>query len=134
MTPIERLYYALGELSYAIAKADGTIQKEEKEKLHGILDAEFKTHKGNLNLTEIIFHILQKDGTDTQTAYINALKELKLNSQYVSEQLKTHFIEVIKKVAAAFPPVTQSERNVIDDFIYQVKLIEGDPVFSSQTE
>jgi uncharacterized tellurite resistance protein B-like protein len=134
MTPIERLYYALGELAYAIAKADGIIQKEEKEKLHGILETEFRTHKVGFDISEIIFQILQKDGTDSKTAYDNALYELKLNSQYVSEHLKTHFIAVMKKVGEAFPPVTQSEGSIIDDFIYQVKSIKGDEVFSAGTE
>jgi uncharacterized tellurite resistance protein B-like protein len=134
MTPIERLYYALGELAYAIAKADGKIQREEKEKLHGILEAEFRAHQLNFDVSEIIFSILGKDGTDSKTAYANAMRELKLNSQYVSEQLKLHFIGVIKKVAEAFPPVTKDERGIIDDFIYEVKSIKGDPVFSKETE
>lgn len=134
MTQIEQLYYALGEVAYAIAKADGTIQKEEKERLHDILEEEFQKHKPGFDLSEIIFQILKKDGMDSKTAYEWALKEIRLNSQYVSETLKLHFIAVIKKVAAAFPPVTRAERELIDDFIYQLKSIKGDPVFSSQTE
>ncbi len=134
MTPIERLYYALGEVAYAIAKADGKIQKEEKDKLEMILETEFRTHKTGFDITEIIFNILQKEGMDSKTAYDWALKEMRLNSQYVSEKLKKHFVGVIKKVAAAFPPVTREEREYIDDFIYQLKSIKGDSVFSSQTE
>ncbi|MCX6312463.1 MAG: hypothetical protein NT084_12600 [Bacteroidetes bacterium] len=134
MTPIERLYYALGEAAYAIAQADGKIQQEEKNKLQAILEEEFRTHKAGFDITEIIFHILQKEGMDSETAYEWALKEMKLNSQYVSENLKNHFIGVMKKVAAAFPPITRAERELIDDFIYQIKFIKGDSVFSSQTD
>ncbi|HET6990023.1 MAG TPA: hypothetical protein VFJ43_01815 [Bacteroidia bacterium] len=134
MTPIEQLYYALGEVAYAIAKADGTIQKEEKEKLQSILETEFRVHKPGFEITEIIFQILQKDETDSKTAYDWALKAMRLNSQYISENLKQHFINVIKKVAAAFPPTTSAEREYIDDFIYQLKSIKGDSVFSYETE
>lgn len=134
MTPIESLYYALGQAAYAIAKTDGTIQKEEKDKLEGILEVEFKTYKPGFDTTKIIFHVLQKESMDSKTAYEWALKEMKLNSQYVSESLKRHFVEVIKKVAAAFPPVTRQERELIDDFIYQIKFIKGDSVFSSKTD
>ena len=134
MTNIERLYYALGEVAYAIAKADGTIQKEERQKLHLILEEEFKKHKSGFDFTEIIFQILAKEGMDSKTAYGWALKEIRLNSQYVSETLKQHFISTIKKVAEAFPPVERSERELIDDFIYQLKSVKGDDVFSSQTE
>ncbi len=134
MTPIEELYYALGEVAYAIAKADGTIQQAEKEKLHAILNEEFKTHKAATDLSEIIFQVLAKEGMDSQTVYEWALKEMRLNSQYVSETLKMRFVETIKKVAEAFPPVTRAEREIIDDFIYKLKSIQGDPVFSSETE
>lgn len=134
MTPIENLYMALGELAYAIAKVDGSIQKGEKEKLHGILKTELDKHELNFDHTEIIFHILKKDAMNSKTAYEWALKEMRLNSHYVSEQLKQRFISVIKKVAEAFPPVTRQERELIDDFIYQVKSIKGDPVFSKKTE
>jgi hypothetical protein len=36
MTPVQSLYYALGEIVYAIAKSDGKVQREENDKLHQI--------------------------------------------------------------------------------------------------
>jgi hypothetical protein len=135
MTPIERLYYALGEVAYAIAKADGNIQKEERDSLNRILEEEFKKNKTTFDLTEIIFQILRKEsGTDSKTAFEWAMKEIKLNSQYVSEPLKQHFVAVIEKVAEAFPPVTHAERILLNDFLFELKKIKGDPVFSIQTE
>lgn len=134
MTPVETLYMALGEVAYAIASADGKIQKEEKNKLHSILKEEFNNHGLSFDSSEIIFHILQKPDTDSKTAYEWALKNIQLNSHYVSESLKKKFISVIKKVAESFPPITKEERALIDDFIYRLKNVKGDPVFSKETE
>jgi hypothetical protein len=136
MEHIEQLYYALGELCYAIAhaRAEGSIQKGEKERLHLILEAEFKEHENLTDPTEIIFQVLQKEGMDSKTAYGWAIREMKLNSQYLSENLKSHFVSVILKVSEAFPPVTHEEQELISDFILQLKEMKGDPVFSHLTE
>jgi uncharacterized tellurite resistance protein B-like protein len=134
MEQIQELYYALGELCYAIAKADGVIQKEEKDRLHSILETEFRGRRGGFETTEIIFQILQREGMDSKTAYDWAIREIKLNSQYVSETLKKHFISVINNVATSFPPGSIEERKLIDDFIRELNNIQGDPVFSHLTE
>ena len=44
-------YYALGLVCYAVAKADGTIQQEEKEKLQSIVNRELenKVQKYSVN-------------------------------------------------------------------------------------
>jgi uncharacterized tellurite resistance protein B-like protein len=134
MDHIEQLYYALGELCYAMAKVDGTIRKEEKNKLHAILDAEFKGNNIGFEPAEIVFQILQKEGMESGPAYEWAIKELKLNSEYVSENLKKHFISVLHKVAEAFPPVSAKEGKLLDTFIKDLNAIHGDPVFSHLTE
>ena len=134
MEQIEQLYYALGELCYAIDKADRKIEKEEKDKLHRILVTEFKDHESLINPAEIVFHILQKESMDSKTAYEWALHELKLNSQYLSEKLKAHFRSVIAKVAEAFPAVTGEGNALVSDAINQLNAIQGDPVFSRLTE
>jgi hypothetical protein len=136
MEHIEQLYYALGEMCYAIAhaRAEGIIQKGEKERLHLILQAEFKGQEGLTDPAEIIFQILKKEGLDSRTAYDWAVREMRLNSQYLSEDLKTHFVSVIDRVAEAFPPVTAEEKELISDFVLQLKEMKGDPVFSHLTE
>ena len=37
MDGLEKLYYSLGQLAYVIAKADGVIQQEEKQRYNKIL-------------------------------------------------------------------------------------------------
>src|SRR6185436_16813027 len=36
MSPIENLYYAMGELAYSVASADGRVQPEERKKFSDI--------------------------------------------------------------------------------------------------
>ncbi len=134
MTPVQSLYYALGEVAYAVAKADGTIQPQERERLHDILTSEFKSHKEDVNCAEIIFHLLKREQISSSTAYERGMHEIRLNSHYMSETLKQKFISVIRKVAEAFPPVVGQEQAVINDFTKELNAIHGDPVFSRETE
>lgn len=129
MTPLESLHYAIGELAYTVAFSDGKVQKEEREKFQDIVAAEMKHKDYNFDVSDIIFQILQKEKVDSDTVYDWAMKEIKLNSQYVSPELKSTFVNVMEKVAAAFPPVTAVEKNIIEKFKKDISAVEGDPVF-----
>lgn len=130
MTPLENLHLALGELAYAIARADGEIQKEEREKFQNIVAAEIRSKDYDFDISGIIFQVLDKDKyADPQTSYDWGMKEIRLNSHYLSPELKQTFIVVMEKVARAFPPVTKEERNFLEMFKKDIESIEGDPVF-----
>jgi uncharacterized tellurite resistance protein B-like protein len=129
MTPTENLYYALGEMAYAVARADGRIQNDEVKKFHAILEAELQVAGDSLNIADIIFHIMDKDHVDAETAYTNAIRQMKLNSQYLSAEMKLSFLHVVEKVAIAFPPALRSEKNMIARFRKDISEIWGDPVF-----
>lgn len=116
MTPTENLYYALGELSYAIAKADGRIQNDEVKKFHAILEAELQVPDDSLSVADIIFHIMDKDHVDAETAYRNAMNQMRLYSHYFTPEMKLAFLHVAEKVGIAFPPTLRSERNMIARF------------------
>ncbi|HEY4798208.1 MAG TPA: TerB family tellurite resistance protein [Bacteroidia bacterium] len=129
MTPIESLHYALGEMAYAIANADGKVQKEELKKFRNIVEAELRCKDYAFDVSDIIFHIMNRDHTDSKTSYEWAMNQIRLNSHYLSPQLKNTFIRVMEKIAKAFPPVTKSEQNLIDRFKKEIAPINGDPVF-----
>jgi len=129
MTPLESLHYAIGELAYAIARADGNVQKEERKKFHDIVAAELRCKDHAFDVSDIIFQIMDKDKTDSATTYKWAMDEIKLNSHYLSPELKKTFIKVMEKVAKAFPPVTINEQKIIDKFKKDIAIINGDPVF-----
>ena len=113
----ERLYYALGELAYAVALADGKINTEERKKLHEIVEKEAKNHNYLYNISEIIFHIHQKEDLfSVEDTYRFAMKEMEICSNYLTDDMKADFTAVLEKVARAFDAVTVGERSVIERF------------------
>ncbi len=129
MTQLENLHYAIGEMAYAIACADGKIQKEEKQKFQDIVEIELRNKNYDFNVSDIIFQILEKDHTTIAEAYNSALHQIKLNSNYLSPELKETFLMVIESVARAFPPVTISEIDLLKKFREEFKAINGDPIY-----
>lgn len=130
MTPLENLHYALGELAYTIAAADGMIQKEERQKFHDIVAAEIRCKDYDFDVSDIIFKILDRDKQfDTEAMYDSAMHTLKTNNHYLSPKLKETFIRVMEKVAKAFPPISPAEQTFLDRFKNDIEPIHGDPVF-----
>lgn len=129
MTPLQNLHYAIGELAYTVANADGKVQKEERKKFHSIVEAELRCRDYEFDISDIIFQILDKDKTDSETTYQWAMSQIRMNSHYLSPELKKTFINVMEKVAKAFPPVTGPEQNLLERFRKEIALIKGDPVY-----
>lgn len=129
MNSIENLHYAIGQLAFAVAYADGKLQKEEHECFHDIVVQELKSNDHSFDVSDIVFKILQKDKIDADTVYDWAMKEIKVNSHYLSPELKSKFISVMDKVSKAYPPVTNEETNIINRFKKDMEKIHGDPVF-----
>lgn len=129
MTPLQNLHYAIGELAYAVARADGEVQKEEKLKFHAIIMAELRCKNCDFDVSDIIFQIMDKDKVSTQTAYDWAMKQIRLNSHYLSPELKATFVKVMEKVAKAYKPVTVDEKLLIDRFREDIAPLHGDPVY-----
>ena len=133
MTPLQSLHLAIGELAYSIARADGTIQKEERKMFHDIVASELLFKDYDFDVSDIIFQILDKDKyVDAKTSYDWAMNEIKLNSHYLSHQLKETFLRIVDKVAKAYPPVTNDETTLIDKFKKDIDSIHGDPVYYEQ--
>jgi hypothetical protein len=124
MTPSQNLYYALGELAYAIAKSDGAIQEEEKKILHEIVSSEINDENIDFDYSEIIFTIMSKDRTDAETSYAWAMSEIKNNRHYFNDRYKDKFIQILTRVAEAFPPVTSQESTYIERFRKDVSKLD----------
>jgi uncharacterized tellurite resistance protein B-like protein len=130
---LERLHFAIGELAYAVARADGTVQKEERNRFHEIVESELRNKDYAFDISEIIFQIMDKDQMDTETSYKWAMDEIRVNSHYLSPELKGKFIMVMEKVSAAFPPVTKEEHELMERFRKDIAPIKGDPVYYKST-
>lgn len=133
MTPLQNLYTAIGKLAYSVARADGSVQKKERKKFHDIVATELSCKDYNFDVSDIIFQILNRDQyVDTKTSYDWAMKEIRLNSHYLSPELKQTFIKVIEKVAKAYPPVTSEESSLLEKFKKDIAPLKGDPVYYSK--
>lgn len=129
MTPIQNLHYAIGEIAYAIATADGKLQKEEQQKFESIVEDEIKNHDPDFDISDIIFKIRAKEKSTVKAAYESAMHQMQFNSHYLSPELKAVFVCVIEKIAKAYPPVTIDERLLIDKFKSDIEPLKGDPVY-----
>jgi len=130
MTPLENIYMAIGQMAYAIAKSDGEVQFQEREQLEEILSEEFEKKVDSANHASIIFRVMEKENLSADQAYDAAMKELKMNSHYLSSAMKKHIIHIIERVAAAYPPITEEEDEFIRKFMVDVMAIKVDPVLS----
>lgn len=128
-TPVQNLHYAIGELAYAVARADGRVQAEERKKFQAIVEAELRCKDYDFDLSDIIFKIMDKDQHDSETVYNWAMHEIRTNSHYLSPEMKRTFISVMEKIAKAYPPVTGKEQAIIERFKKEMESIHGDPVF-----
>lgn len=130
MTPLQNLHYAIGQLAYAIACADGKIQQEERRRFLDIVAAELKHEDYDFNISDIIFQVLDHDKyASAEVAYDWAMKEIRLNSHYLSPKLKASFLRVIEKVAEAYMPITKEEVSIIKKFKKDIEPLNGDPVY-----
>ena len=124
----QSIYYALGILAYAVAKSDGEIQFEEREKLAEIIEKELE-HNLDFQYAEIIFELLEKDNSKYDNVYSWAIQELKKGRHFLSPQIKSQLIGVLQDIAKAFGSMTIEESNIIERFEKDLKLIGSDHYF-----
>lgn len=129
MTSTENLHDAIGMLAYAVAFADGKIQAEERKKWEAIVAAELRMKDYSFDVAAISFRLMEKDKMDINTAYDWAIKQIRMNSHYLSPELKETAIKVMEKIAKAFPPVTDEENKIIERFKKDIGPLKGDPVY-----
>ena len=122
MEPIENLYYALGQLAYAIAMADGNVQPEEKLALQAILAEEARKH-GVGEDAEIVFNLMERDETDAMKSYEWAMNELRRNSHYFIPALREKFVKILERISRAYPPVVEEEKRLLERFKREVKTL-----------
>src|SRR5689334_4058273 len=129
--PTENLHYALGELAFAVARADGAVQQEEKKRFQQIINDQLKKQNYQYDISHIVFQLMNKEKPDTKTTYEWAMNVIRVNSHYLSPKMKETFLAVMEAIAEAYPPVTIEEKKVIDLFKKDIAPLEGDPVFYS---
>ena len=106
----------MGEMAYAIAKADGHVQKEERKILHDILLEEIQHKNFDFDYAETIFLILQKDDPDSETSYKWAMQEFNENKLHLTKEMVEEFIVIADRIAAAFDLPSDKEDEIVARF------------------
>ena len=108
MQQIEKLYEVMGELLYAVAKADGIIQKEEKEALKKLLQ--------NHALEESImwsFEYEESKNTSVEEIYNKAIN---FCHSYGPAAQYQEFINAMQVIAEAAEGINDNESKIINSF------------------
>lgn len=123
MDATQSLYYGLGQMCYAIAKSDGDVQNQELEKVRQIVAEKTANHQLDFDVSEIIFRVLDNENMDVENAYEWSIKEIKNHKYKLTEEMKKDFISTVQKVADAFPPITQKEKDIIEKFKHELNTL-----------
>lgn len=112
----EHLFYGFGHVAYALAMADGEVQREEHDTIHEIVENGIKEFTADYSVTDIIFQLLEKEHFDMKTAYKYGIENMRLGDFYLTKSIRSAFIDTLEKLAAAHTPTTDDERRLINDF------------------
>lgn len=108
MTQQEKLYEVLGELLYAIAKADGVIQNEEKVALNELLSK-------HTWASEIKWSFNYEESKDSSMEDIYK-KVINFCHSYGPTPVYEEFIDAMKFVANASQGIDENESEMINSF------------------
>jgi len=108
MTEQEKLYETLGELLFAVAKADGVIQDEERESLSELL----KNHPW---ASEIKWSFNYEENRNSSVEDIYN-KVISYCHSYGPTPVYEEFIDAMKFVASASQGIDESESKIISSF------------------
>lgn len=120
----QHLYYALGILAYALAKSDGVVQREERERLHELIFS--KTgHQPDFDYAEIIFQLLHRDEKSLDGSFEWAMEAFEKGKHHFDDSLKQQFVFILEEVARAFPPISAEEQQLLMDFSQWLKTMKS---------
>ena len=110
-------FYGLGMIAFAMASSDGRIQANERNELHNIVSEWSDNFEQDFDIAEIIFSVLKKTPPmNMKDGYENGMKQIRLGSDHLTPYLKEKFLFLINDIAHAFPPVTDDEKALLEQF------------------
>lgn len=112
-----KLYYVLGQLVYALARAEESIDKTDRLELHDLFVSEFGDCKSGVDLSEVISHILNKEKKDFETTYNWVIQSLKLQQSELDQEMKSKILNVAALVVDKYPSKSFSG----DDLLARLK-------------
>ncbi len=125
MSPRQQLCYALGELAYAVAKIDGEVVKEEREKLHKIISEDLSPVDYNFEISKIIFEMVDKQNKDAETVYNDAVKTIQCYSDSFDRDMRLVFLRTLEKIERASPPIVSAQKELLQRFRHEIKQLSN---------
>jgi uncharacterized tellurite resistance protein B-like protein len=115
---LQNIHIAMGSLAYAIAKADGVIQDEEKVMIKKLAQQEFELSDADNEWISNMFNKLEKDGISLDEAYAFAIDTLNANKfDYdFTDSVKAKCIGFMEKVSESFDGISGEEQVIIEKF------------------
>lgn len=115
---LQNIHIAMGSLAYAIAKADGVIQNEEKVMIKKLAQQEFELSDADNEWISNMFNQLEKDGISLEEAYSYAIDTLESNrfDMDFTDSIKKKCISFMEKVSESFDGISGEEQVVIERF------------------
>lgn len=98
-----KVYYILGQMVFAIANANGTLNEKERLVLQNLFVAEMGSDLLDLDLSEVISHILKKEKKNLETTYNWGFQLLNLQQNKLDDDTKSKFLHLIDLVITRFP-------------------------------
>lgn len=108
----------MGSLAYAIAKADGEIQQQEKDIIRRLAQQEFLSEGGSGEWIENMFRHMEKENISLEDAYSYAIDTLEANrfDFDFTTSVKKKCLRFMERIAEAFADTSLEERSVISRF------------------
>jgi uncharacterized tellurite resistance protein B-like protein len=114
----QNIHSAMGSLAYAIAKADGQIQEQEKEIIRKLAQKEFELSDNDNEWIENMFEKLEEDKISLEDAYNYALDVLEANRfDFDFDQvMKQKCVRFMERIAEEFGGISADEQLIIKRF------------------
>jgi uncharacterized tellurite resistance protein B-like protein len=115
---IQNIYIAMGSLAYAITKADGQIQEQEKNTIKQLAQKEFELNDLDNEWIENMFIKLEKEGISLDDAYNYAIDVLEAN-RYEFDfdfEMKQKCVRFMERVAESANGVSVNEQLILKKF------------------
>lgn len=119
----QHLFYGLGLIAYAVADADGKVQREELETIQKILKEGIAKIDPDYDLTDIIFQIMKKDKVDFETSYKWGMDAFRLGEDHLTPGMKWNFLDILQAVSDAYPGSHLAEGEIIARFARDLRAL-----------
>jgi uncharacterized tellurite resistance protein B-like protein len=119
----QNIHMAMGSLAYAIAKADGQIQEQEKEIIRKLAQKEFELNDSDNEWIKNMFANLEENQITLEDAYNYALDVLEANRYDFDfdQSMKEKCVRFMERIAEEIDGVSTDEQMIIKKFKMDIK-------------